>query len=554
MAVEAPELDARAFPAVLDDVTEWVAITRLPDGNIVGLNRSAAHLLGLPPEEVVGGRLPLSVWTDVAQRQRLLDALDAEGRCGPLRAQLLTGDGRRRSVEVTARRATVAGQPTIVWVGRDVADEPEAATGARTSPRVGAAMFRALVQRSADAALVLDDHAMITFASPAVRGLFGYTPDELVGRSALEFVHPDDLPDALDALQALVATPGPQPSIELRVLRRDQSWGWVEDAGTNLLDEPAVHGLVLNLRDISRRRAAQDALRASEERYRTIVETAHEGVLVLDLEGRIVFVNPHMCAIAGRPAAELCRMHLTDLLADSQRARLQEELVARDPADADTYEQMYDLIVVRPDGEQRWVSIAASPVRGQDGAATATVAMTTDTTERKQEEAELRRLARQDTLTGLPNRAVLLERLVKALARADRLQTTVALLYLDVDNLKRVNDTWGHAAGDQLLTTLADRLSATVRPTDTVARLGGDEFAILCEDRHPPGEGARTLAGRVLVALAAPLDLAGEQFNPSASIGLAWAKGQSADELLAQADADMYTVKRARAAIRERPS
>jgi diguanylate cyclase (GGDEF)-like protein len=191
-----------------------------------------------------------------------------------------------------------------------------------------------------------------------------------------------------------------------------------------------------------------------------------------------------------------------------------------------------------------WVHSAASLVRDEDGTPEFVIVMLDDVTARKQAEQELSHRALHDPLTGVPNRDLLYDRLQMALARMPRQEAATAVLFLDLDRFKDVNDTFGHDAGDRLLVAVARRLEGTVRPSDTVSRFGGDEFVILCED-ITGDDGAVTAAWRVLQSLARPFVIDEGEIYVEASVGVAIALGQRQrpERLIRDADAAMYRAK-----------
>jgi diguanylate cyclase (GGDEF)-like protein len=205
-----------------------------------------------------------------------------------------------------------------------------------------------------------------------------------------------------------------------------------------------------------------------------------------------------------------------------------------------------------------WTYVDASAVNLIDDPVIGGIVLTTrNINERKQHEERLQFLAMHDALTGLPNRALLTDRLEHALARLQRANGTVALLFCDLDHFKLVNDTHGHAVGDQVLVAFADRLTHEARTGDTVARFGGDEFLVLCEDVAGMAQ-ARAIASRIEDAVAAPLAVEGVEIVLTASIGLSLASSpdDTADALLREADAAMYRAKkrgRARVVVGESP-
>ncbi|WP_438755117.1 diguanylate cyclase domain-containing protein [Pararhizobium sp. O133] len=198
------------------------------------------------------------------------------------------------------------------------------------------------------------------------------------------------------------------------------------------------------------------------------------------------------------------------------------------------------------DGSPKWVSMTKAPLRDRDGVVTGLVGVAHDVTLRKEAEDRVRFMAHHDVLTGLPNRALLVDRLDQAILQAAEAGRPVAIVFLDLDNFKWVNDTLGHQAGDNLLTIVASRIAVCLRATDTVARLGGDEFVILLPD--PPQEIDQMIdvVERVRKSVAAPVEIGGRTFSVTVSLGVARfpLDGRSREELLAKADAAMYQSKK----------
>jgi diguanylate cyclase (GGDEF)-like protein/PAS domain S-box-containing protein len=396
------------------------------------------------------------------------------------------------------------------------------------------------VQRSTDVATVLDEHGTIRFVSSAVTPMLGWRAEDLVGQDAFALVHPDDVDLAREKLRDAVRHSGPQPPFELRLRRVDGSWCWAEDRNTNLLDDPDVAGVVINVRDIDDRKRAEEALRASGARYRAIAETAQEGIWLIRDDGRTLFANEKFAQIVGRPLAEVYALAAPDVVPEEARATVLPRLRSRPTRGHETYE----VHIVRPDGEPRTILISASPLFEPDDGYVGSLAMITDITARKHAEEQLRRRALYDELTGLPNRALLADRLQTALAQRDSTDE-LAVLFFDLDGFKLVNDTYGHDAGDRLLVLVADRLRHLMRAADTLSRLAGDEFVAVCPGLRPSA--ARALAGRALSALAPPFDLGDTQVQVSASVGIAHASGpQNLDNLVAAADTAMLEAKRER--------
>jgi diguanylate cyclase (GGDEF)-like protein len=200
------------------------------------------------------------------------------------------------------------------------------------------------------------------------------------------------------------------------------------------------------------------------------------------------------------------------------------------------------------DGTLVWEAASISPIRDEDGTITHFVGIKEDITEIKRLQEQLEHLARHDPLTGLPNRFLFADRLRQALAQGKRRKAPFAILYLDLDGFKPVNDVHGHQAGDAVLVEVGRRLQACVRESDTVARMGGDEFTVLLNDIHGP-ENARRLADTIVATLCEPFNVEGTACTIGASLGIALfpQDGATADALLSKADTAMYQAKQERA-------
>ncbi|HET8654068.1 MAG TPA: EAL domain-containing protein [Longimicrobiaceae bacterium] len=276
--------------------------------------------------------------------------------------------------------------------------------------------------------------------------------------------------------------------------------------------------------------------------FRSIVESLPEGVLVCDPRYVVRYANAAMQQLTGFLPSELISHGLCEHLIDPAEGRPLEEQFHRHLSGA---KQSFEIPINRKDGDRIWVEVCAGPFRGAGGAVRGVLYSLTDITARKLSEDALRESAFHDSLTGLPNRALMIERLSNAIARARRHpEHQFAVLFLDLDRLKAVNDGLGHPAGDELLTTVARRLQTCLRPEDTIARFGGDEFAVLIEGIDDTADVTR-VARRIQEELAAPLELEGHQVSASASIGIAYSdRGEaSAEELLRNADTAMYRAK-----------
>ncbi len=287
--------------------------------------------------------------------------------------------------------------------------------------------------------------------------------------------------------------------------------------------------------------AGQQALRASEERFRALVQHASDVMAILDVSGRLTYHSPAAVRRWGYAPAALDGGRLLDLAHPDDRAAGEDLLDQARRAARETVATELRLRDAR--GDWRTCEVIVTNLLAEPSVG-GFVATCRDVTEHKAFERELTRLAFHDPLSGLPNRALFLDRLERALARADRANGRVAVLFLDLDNFKVVNDSLGHEVGDTVLRTAGDRLAACLRAEDTVARFGGDEFTVLLDEVHVVAD-AVEVAERIAVALRAPVDLAGREVYTSASIGIAVStpRRDRPDSLLRDADLALYRAK-----------
>jgi len=286
--------------------------------------------------------------------------------------------------------------------------------------------------------------------------------------------------------------------------------------------------------------ALTEELRRSEGRFRSLVQNAHDGIVLIAADGRIRYDSPAVERILGYPAHVRLGKPFLDYLHEEDRAAAQRtaEEVTRGPEGLRSIE----VRTSRADGSWGWIELRLTNLLG-DPAVRSVVANYHDVSERKHFEQRLWQQAFHDPLTQLANRARFQERLATAVARSRRHREPAAVLILDLDGFKTINDSLGHAAGDELLVAVGQRLISAVREVDLVARLGGDEFALLLEGVQGQADAVR-VAERLLAALEQPLSAVGQERHVRASIGIALGLGdESADELLRNADAALYMAK-----------
>jgi diguanylate cyclase (GGDEF)-like protein/PAS domain S-box-containing protein len=396
--------------------------------------------------------------------------------------------------------------------------------------------YRVLMRGAADGITLFDPVIdRMVDCNPAAELLFGRGREEL-----LRLIPPEVLGYLRTTSLSHVDPSRPRDGA---LHRSDGSWQPFEVTSRIV----QLHGRMLILsvfRDMTERFESEAALRASEERYALAVEGAHGGLWDWDVKEGVIEFSPRWKSMLGyevheigaTPGEWMRRVHPDDV--DQMKAALNAHMEGHSPEFEDEHRLRCK------DGRWMWVLSRGLAVRDGGGWAVRMAGSIVDITQRKAIEEKLLRAAFHDTLTGLPNRALFMDRLTQVLARGRRIpESRIAVLFLDIDRFKVVNDSLGHAVGDQLLVAIARRLERCIRPTDTVARLGGDEFCVLLQEVGGV-RGATRVADRVQRELARPFRLVGHEVFATASIGIALGTEQDeAQTLLRNADLAMYQAK-----------
>ncbi len=323
-------------------------------------------------------------------------------------------------------------------------------------------------------------------------------------------------------------------------LKRDTGERHIQFLLTRLSHNDQQDGILITLHDISRHKKTEQALRLSEERYRIMVDHQSDLVVKIDTEGRLQFASPSFCMMFGIDEDELLGRELCQIINTTGPAKLEEALRRLDCHPKSCYHELCSHTLDGP----RWFGWAMRGVTNEKGHITSIVGIGRDVTDRKNAEQEIRKLAHYDTLTGLPNRSLLYDRLRQAISMSQRNKSLIALLFLDLDRFKHINDAFGHQTGDMLLKEVAHRLVHCVRTTDTVARLGGDEFVIILTELIKCSQ-AGSVASKIISSMDRPFHLDGHELHSGVSIGVALCPtdGEDADTLLKHADVAMYQAK-----------
>lgn len=386
------------------------------------------------------------------------------------------------------------------------------------------------------------DVSRVIYVNAAAETVYGRSVSEFTQDPAiwLEMIHPEDRERA-HRLLAEIAKTG-RIDGEYRIMRPDGAIRWVYTRSRLIRD---AKGKPLRIdgtsTDITQRKLAEEAVRASEERFRALIQNAQDIITVLNPDGTIEFESPSLRSILGYPPEELIGKRAFDYIHPDDTNEAAQKIAAglQNPGEPQTAQFRFR----HKDGSWRYLESVGSAMETDSGVTI--IVNSRDVTARKEAEELIAHMAYHDALTGLPNRLYLQDFANVALAQADRSGAMVGVLSIDLDYLKRVNDTFGHPSGDELLKSAAERLNASVREGDTVARVGGDEFLAIVS-QCSSAEDAEAAASRIVEAFRKPFLVSGAECKVTASIGLSVFPADSQDlkELIKNADAAMYRAKK----------
>jgi diguanylate cyclase (GGDEF)-like protein/PAS domain S-box-containing protein len=516
-----------------------------------------AHLL-IAFGVIVGG-YGTATWTDVvdghpgyvklAARLRSLMPMAAVGLTAILMVvHVVRGlDGIAGIVNIVAIGLvlfTVAIRQTVLLSDRDAAARRELALGGELS--TAEFRYQSLIEHQPGVVYIAEpgSSGQWHFVSPQVEAMLGYPVEAWLADPYLweRSIHPDDR-EAAVAADSTISQEALREQLEYRMIRKDGTVIWVLDDSTLTIGPDGIPMLEGILVDVTSAKLAEEALVASEEQQRMIIETASYAFVAIDGGGLVLDWNRQAERTFGWPRADAIGTELAELIVplaqrDAHREGLRRYALT---GEGRILSRRMEMDAIHRDGHQFPVELTIWAAQG--GGEVRFNALIDDITARKELEGQLRHQALHDSLTGLANRALFIDRVQHALDLASGLrEPSMAVLFLDLDDFKTVNDSLGHGAGDELLVAVARRLAGTLRPADTAARLGGDEFAVLLENAGT--EAPQAVAARMLEAFDTPFTIQGKQVPVRASIGIALdAPTSTPEELLRNADLAMYVAK-----------
>ncbi len=526
------------FATIFESSPIPIAISRVSDGRFFEANQTCLNLFGFIREQVIGKTtLEMGVWPSEADRENLLALLRNDGRVVNYDIQLRASDGHFIDVMYSAQVVEFNAEQCIVATIVDVTARKRAEELQREYEQRFAKVFHS----SPDAIVIsrLSDGVYLEVNEAWTR-LHGYTKEEALGKSSLD-LNVWVEPESRLRLVNMLAEGGAVQQFDFKFRRKS---GEVALAlmSAEVIELRGEKCLLSLLSDVTERRQAMEQLRESERRFADVVDAAGEYVWETDPTGHYIYVSERIERVLGYTAAEMIGKEAYDFMPAEEIERL--ELWFNNRQNPGTPIRNLEYISITKDGKEIWQQVSGVPIFDAAGERIGFRGTGMDITERKLAEQRIEELATRDALTQLPNRRLLTDRLSQGILSAQRSGGLVAVLFVDLDRFKTINDSLGHAAGDELLRMVAGRLQQLMRKGDTLARIGGDEFVVVLEALRVP-EDAGAVAQKIIATLSEPYLIAGNTLTTSASVGISVFPGDAPDgpTLVRNADMAMYFAK-----------
>src|ERR1035438_2649536 len=535
----------RRLARLLNSFPEIVVVLDV-SGNVLWANHLAEVLFDRPLESSIGmSGIDLVHPDDLEIVLRSLETVQSKSVGAPLEIRAKIGNDWRL-IELIGSPVPRVEKGAVVFSIRDLTDRRRFELA-----RDNVARFRSLVHNATTIMMLVSPTGVVESVSGAMTPMLGHDPEVVERQPLANIVAVPDRPALRFATEnALRGSSATHPVVQaLRLLRRSgEEMISYELSIVSLVEDPTVGGLVVTAHDVSERVAAEMELRNTVRELRetssllnATLESTADGLLVVGNDRTVTSFNSQF--------AEMWRLP-TNLVASRNDHRLIDH-VAEQLVDADAFIARVDELYAHPDSESDdtlefkdgRVFQRLSKPQYVSGEVVGRVWSFSDITEQKRLENDLAHLAFHDSLTGLANRSLFQDRVNQALARSERNDKYVAVLFLDLDHFMMINDSLGHTAGDELLRIVATTLTRSLRKSDTAARLGGDEFAVLIEDAANREE-VMHMADRLMKTLRQPVTVAGQEISSTVSMGVTFGfKGHTSDQLLRNADLAMYLAK-----------
>jgi diguanylate cyclase (GGDEF)-like protein/PAS domain S-box-containing protein len=511
-----------------------IALTDM-NGRYIEFNEAFCEICGYPADELK----KLDYWTLTPQEyeqqeNEQLESMSRTGRYGPYLKEYRQKNGKLIPIQLNGTLITGKNGQKYIWsIVEDITERKQAEQLLKESER----QYRTLANSGQALIWTSGTDKLCDYFNNVWLDFTGRSLEQEIGNGWTVSVHADDIKRCQEVYVSSFDK-REKFSMDYRLRRHDGEYRWIQDDGCPRFNSVGIFiGYIGYCLDITERKSVEAKLRTLS----TAIEQSPVSVVIADLEANIEFVNPRFTEVTGYSAEE----------AIGQNPRILQSGLTPKETHLDLWNKVAngqiwhgELINKRKSGEVYWEDAHIAPVRDASGIITHYVATKVDITSRKSMEEKIQHMAQYDVLTDLPNRTLFSDRLQQALSIAKRDKTQLALMFIDLDKFKPVNDVFGHQMGDLLLKEAAKRMLECVRESDTIARIGGDEFVVLLPDIETEHD-ALLVAEKIRQALYKPFTLLGENLSISSSTGIVIYPGHGThvEELFKNADVAMYSAK-----------
>ncbi|CEG23634.1 Cyclic di-GMP phosphodiesterase Gmr [Planococcus massiliensis] len=502
-------------------------------GKLIFVNEACLKMVGVEDKKLVLGKsildfVPPSFQPIVKKR---IHHMMQGGNAAPIEQQFIKPDGTLIDVEVTGAQMKFEGKPAIQLILRDITLEKKIRIELETSEQ----RYQSLFAYNPDGVFSMDHEGRLLNVNEAILDLIGYTKEELIGTSFQPLVAPPYLTDAIEHFnQALL---GFTQNYELQCIRKDGEWIDLHITNLPIKTDGEINGVYGIAKNIKKEKEALQLMEENEEKYRSLFENNLDAVFEIALDGSFKNVNKRGEELTGYTENELRKIPFTELIAENISRVIDVFELAKQGNPLQAEQKLLDK------GHNEFLmDLNVVPIRKQ-GEVNGVFAITRDVSEKKQLEKRMNELAFTDQLTGLPNRHWFYENLAKAAEKAKRYDRTLAVMLIDFDDFKGVNDLLGHQGGDLFLKKVSERIKSCLRPSDRLSRHGGDEFIVAFENVTEAY--MDRLAQKIFEAMKQPVELFEHEMIVTISIGISIQRDRMSNEetLIREADFALYSAK-----------
>ncbi|HDQ03137.1 MAG TPA: PAS domain S-box protein [Deltaproteobacteria bacterium] len=541
-ALEKLKESEEKYRTILEDMDEGYFELDIK-GTFTFVNDAECRNTGYPKEEFIGMHYTKLVDKDNAKKMfQTFNELYRTGK--PIRlmdVEIFKYNGEKAFYETSVSLARDKDEKPIGFrgVSRDVTQRRQMEETIRQSEE----KYRTILETMQESYFEVDLAGNLTYVNPAMHTGLGFAKEELIGKHYSVFTDEANVKALYKIYNNIYKTGEPVRTVDFEFIKKDKTTLFAETSASPIRN---AAGKIIGFRgvshDVTERRKMEETIRQSEERYRTIIDEVDEWYFEIDLAGNVVFINDAVVRSTGLTLERLIGLNYKSFIDNENADEVYK--IFRQVYDTSEPTTNFPFEFIRPNGTVTFFDLSVFPKLDSQGKVIGFRGVGHDITQRKRTEEQLNYIATHDLLTGLPNRMLLMDRLKMAVAQAKRNEQKLALMMMDLDNFKSVNDSFGHMVGDELLKEISLRLTTRLRKNDTLSRLGGDEFILLLPaiERN---EDALEVAKIILESFQHPFICDGHSITATISIGVAVYPDDAhdVDILMKNADIGMYHVK-----------